>query len=122
MAEEKKQEFWRWTESNWKNPNIEWKDAKFITVGIDVGGQDIRDGSGGIASSTTGKEVIAATEEHQLLCHINTTPARCRALRMPVDQGRSIVGEVIRTRFFWGQNRGRGLVGQEKSNRKMWWL
>ena len=37
MAEEKKQEFWRWTESNWKNPDIEWKDARFITVGIDVG-------------------------------------------------------------------------------------
>ena len=37
MAEEKKQEFWRWTESNWKNPDINWNDAKFITVGIDVG-------------------------------------------------------------------------------------
>ncbi|MCP4665864.1 MAG: benzoyl-CoA reductase, bzd-type, subunit Q, partial [Deltaproteobacteria bacterium] len=37
MAEEARQEFWRWTESNWKNPDIEWKDAKFITVGIDVG-------------------------------------------------------------------------------------
>jgi len=37
MAEEKRQEFWRWTESNWKNPDIDWRDAKFITVGIDVG-------------------------------------------------------------------------------------
>ena len=37
MTEEKKQEFWRWTESNWKNPVIDWKNAKFITVGIDVG-------------------------------------------------------------------------------------
>ncbi|MCD6298953.1 MAG: benzoyl-CoA reductase, bzd-type, subunit Q [Deltaproteobacteria bacterium] len=37
MAEEEKQEFWRWTESNWKSPDINWKDAKFITVGIDVG-------------------------------------------------------------------------------------
>jgi len=37
MAEEKKQEFWRWTESNWKNPDIDWKKAKFVTVGIDVG-------------------------------------------------------------------------------------
>jgi bzd-type benzoyl-CoA reductase Q subunit len=36
VAEEKK-EFWRWIESNWKNPDIEWKDARFITVGIDVG-------------------------------------------------------------------------------------
>ena len=37
MAEEKKQEFWRWTESNWKSPDIDWKEATFITVGIDVG-------------------------------------------------------------------------------------
>lgn len=37
MAEEQKQEFWRWTESNWKNPDINWNEARFITVGIDVG-------------------------------------------------------------------------------------
>jgi bzd-type benzoyl-CoA reductase Q subunit len=37
MSEEKKQEFWRWTESNWKNPEINWKESKYITVGIDVG-------------------------------------------------------------------------------------
>ena len=37
MAEEQKQEFWRWPESNWKNPDLEWTDAQFITVGIDVG-------------------------------------------------------------------------------------
>lgn len=37
MAEEKKQEFWRWAETNWINPDIDWKDAQFITVGIDVG-------------------------------------------------------------------------------------
>jgi benzoyl-CoA reductase subunit A len=36
MAEEKK-EFWRWTESNWKNPDLDWEDAKLITVGVDVG-------------------------------------------------------------------------------------
>ncbi len=37
MSEDKKQEFRRWTESNWKNPEINWKDAKYITVGVDVG-------------------------------------------------------------------------------------
>jgi benzoyl-CoA reductase subunit A len=36
MAEEKK-EFWRWTESNWKNPDLDWEDANLITVGVDVG-------------------------------------------------------------------------------------
>jgi bzd-type benzoyl-CoA reductase Q subunit len=37
MTEENKQEFWRWTESNWVNPDLKWQDAQFITVGIDVG-------------------------------------------------------------------------------------
>lgn len=37
MEEEKKQEFWRWTESNWRNPDLKWEDAKIITAGIDVG-------------------------------------------------------------------------------------
>jgi benzoyl-CoA reductase subunit A len=34
---ETKPEVWRWTESNWCNPDISWRDAQFITVGIDVG-------------------------------------------------------------------------------------
>jgi bzd-type benzoyl-CoA reductase Q subunit len=37
MVEEQQQEFWRWTETNWKNPDVEWKDGTFVTVGIDVG-------------------------------------------------------------------------------------
>ncbi|MGD8227280.1 MAG: acyl-CoA dehydratase activase, partial [Desulfobacteraceae bacterium] len=37
VAEEKKQEFWRWTESNWCSPDLNWKDAKIVTAGIDVG-------------------------------------------------------------------------------------
>ena len=37
MAEDPKPEFWRWPESNWKNPDIEWSGARFITVGVDVG-------------------------------------------------------------------------------------
>ena len=37
MAEEKKHEFWRWTESNWINPEADWKKAKYITLGVDVG-------------------------------------------------------------------------------------
>jgi len=36
MAEEKV-EFWRWPESDWRNPDLKWQDAKFVTVGIDVG-------------------------------------------------------------------------------------
>jgi len=37
MAEEKQEEFWRWTESNWRNPDLNWTNGRFITAGIDVG-------------------------------------------------------------------------------------
>ena len=37
MTEEEKQEYWRWVESNWKNPDIKWEDARIVTAGIDVG-------------------------------------------------------------------------------------
>jgi bzd-type benzoyl-CoA reductase Q subunit len=37
MVEEKGQEFWRWTESNWVNPGVDWKKATYVTLGIDVG-------------------------------------------------------------------------------------
>lgn len=33
----KRKEFWRWPESNWVNPDIDWKKGKFITAGVDVG-------------------------------------------------------------------------------------
>ena len=31
------EEYWRWTESRWTNPDINWKDADIITGGVDVG-------------------------------------------------------------------------------------
>jgi len=36
-AEEKKQEFWRWPEDIFVNPDIDWKKSKIITAGVDVG-------------------------------------------------------------------------------------
>ncbi len=30
-------EYWRWKEYNWKDPDIDWKEARNITVGVDVG-------------------------------------------------------------------------------------
>lgn len=36
-GEEQVQEYWRWTESNWQEPNIAWREAKVVTCGIDVG-------------------------------------------------------------------------------------
>ncbi|MFH0821323.1 MAG: benzoyl-CoA reductase, bzd-type, subunit Q [Pseudomonadota bacterium] len=37
MAEERKQEYWRWKESNWLNPSIDPEKAQLMTLGIDVG-------------------------------------------------------------------------------------
>jgi bzd-type benzoyl-CoA reductase Q subunit len=37
MAEEAKQEYWRWPESTWVNPGIDWRKGKIITAGVDVG-------------------------------------------------------------------------------------
>jgi benzoyl-CoA reductase subunit A len=37
VAQEVKQEFWRWPETNWVNPDIDWKKGKVITAGVDVG-------------------------------------------------------------------------------------
>jgi benzoyl-CoA reductase subunit A len=37
MVQARAQEFWRWAESNWVSPDLNWNDAKYITVGIDVG-------------------------------------------------------------------------------------
>jgi benzoyl-CoA reductase subunit A len=33
----KNKEFWRWTESHWVSSDIHWQDAKYITLGIDIG-------------------------------------------------------------------------------------
>ncbi len=39
MVEEetKNREFWRWPETHWVNPNIDWKKGRVITAGVDVG-------------------------------------------------------------------------------------
>jgi bzd-type benzoyl-CoA reductase Q subunit len=37
MSNTESTEYWRWTESRWTNPDLDWKDADIITAGIDVG-------------------------------------------------------------------------------------
>ncbi len=37
MVEAKKVEFWRWPETTWVNPDIDWQKGKFITAGVDIG-------------------------------------------------------------------------------------
>ncbi len=34
---ESKKEYWRWTESRYTNPNINWEDGDIISAGVDVG-------------------------------------------------------------------------------------
>lgn len=33
----KEQDFWRWDEYNWHDPDKDWQEAKIVTMGIDVG-------------------------------------------------------------------------------------
>jgi len=38
MAEDTtSKEYWRWTESNWHDPDIDWKEGEIISAGVDVG-------------------------------------------------------------------------------------
>jgi bzd-type benzoyl-CoA reductase Q subunit len=37
ISDDKKAEYWRWTESRWTNPDLKWEGGKIITAGVDVG-------------------------------------------------------------------------------------
>ncbi|MHA2225017.1 MAG: benzoyl-CoA reductase, bzd-type, subunit Q [Candidatus Hodarchaeales archaeon] len=37
MTNSESTEYWRWTESRWTNPDLNWKDAEIISAGVDVG-------------------------------------------------------------------------------------
>ncbi len=37
MADITHSEYWRWTETNWVDPNMDWRQARIITAGVDVG-------------------------------------------------------------------------------------
>ena len=37
MAEKPENRWWNWSESNWASPDVDWRSARIITVGIDVG-------------------------------------------------------------------------------------
>jgi benzoyl-CoA reductase subunit A len=37
MVEAKKVEFWRWPETSWVNPDVDWKSGNFVTAGVDIG-------------------------------------------------------------------------------------
>jgi len=37
MVESEKTEYWRWTESRWTNPDLDWRNGDIISAGVDVG-------------------------------------------------------------------------------------
>ncbi len=37
MAKSESKEYWRWTESRWTNPDLDWKGGDIISAGVDVG-------------------------------------------------------------------------------------
>ena len=34
---ERPKEYWRWTESRWTSPDLDWRDGAVISAGVDVG-------------------------------------------------------------------------------------
>ncbi|MHA1992026.1 MAG: benzoyl-CoA reductase, bzd-type, subunit Q [Candidatus Hodarchaeales archaeon] len=37
MSNSESKEYWRWTESRWTNPDLDWRDGDIISAGVDVG-------------------------------------------------------------------------------------
>ncbi len=37
LKEEKGAEYWRWTESRWTNPDLDWREGEVVSAGVDVG-------------------------------------------------------------------------------------
>jgi bzd-type benzoyl-CoA reductase Q subunit len=37
VTEDKGAEYWRWTESRWTNPDLDWKQGEVVSAGVDVG-------------------------------------------------------------------------------------
>ncbi len=37
LANSESTDYWRWTESRWTNPDLDWKDSDIISAGVDVG-------------------------------------------------------------------------------------
>ncbi|MFV1967786.1 MAG: benzoyl-CoA reductase, bzd-type, subunit Q [Pirellulaceae bacterium] len=37
VTDTKGTEYWRWSESRWTNPDLDWKEAEVISAGVDVG-------------------------------------------------------------------------------------
>jgi bzd-type benzoyl-CoA reductase Q subunit len=37
MTQERQEDYWRWEESSWFDPDRDWREAEFITMGVDVG-------------------------------------------------------------------------------------
>lgn len=97
MIEENKPEFWRWTESSYKNPDIDWKTARFITLGIDVG-------------SVSSQAVLMA--DGQLLAYANmrTGSNSPDSARNALKLGLAAIGNMPRDRIDYCIGTGYGRV------------
>jgi benzoyl-CoA reductase subunit A len=106
MPEEKTPDFWRWPESNWKNPGMDWHQASFITAGIDVG-------------SVSSQAVLAA--DGQILAYGNMrtgfdSPNSARnALQFALDA----VGDMPEGRMNYCIGTGYGRVNVPFANRTL---
>ena len=106
MAEESKSEFWRWTESNWKNHHFDWQAADHITLGIDVG-------------SVSTQAVIVADGQIAAYTNMRTGSNSPDSARNALQNVLSITGGLPEDRIDYGIGTGYGRVNVPFADRTM---
>ncbi len=72
MRPDRTREFWEWPESNWKNRDVSWREAEYVTAGIDVG-------------SVSSQAVIMADGEIAAYGNMRTGPDGSESARKALD-------------------------------------
>jgi benzoyl-CoA reductase subunit A len=106
MEGQTKQAFPRWAETSWKNPALQWKKTRFVTVGIDVG-------------SVSSQAVIAA--DGQILAYSNTRtgPNSSGSARDAYASALKAIGDMPEDRMNYCIGTGYGRVNVPFADRTM---
>lgn len=104
MGEERAQDFWRWTEANWNAPDVDWKEATFITVGIDVG-------------SVSSQAVIMADEQIAAYGNMRTGSDSSNSARNALSFALEALGDLPEDRIDYVIGTGYGRVNVPMADR-----
>jgi len=103
---EKQQEFWRWAESTWKHPETDWRKARFITVGVDVG-------------SVSSQAVIMADGEIFAYSNVRTGSDSPNSARKALDLALEVTGGMPEDRIDYCIGTGYGRVNVPFADRSL---